>query len=119
MSYDLYLTDRITKEVLELDTLHNMRGGTYQVGGTRELWLNVTYNYTRLYQRTVLGEHGLESLDGLTGAESIPLLERAIRELGDNTTDNYWEATEGNAKRPLYQLLSMARARPDGLWVVH
>lgn len=50
------------------------------------------------------------------GAESISILQQAIAALGDDTTSNYWDATEGNAKRPLYQLLAMAQMRPDGIW---
>ena len=119
MSYDLYLNDPITGETLTLDTPHQMRGGTYQLGGSKELWLNITYNYTKFYKRDdVFGGHGLETIEGLTGAESIPLLERAIKALGDEVSDNYWDATEGNAKRPLYQLLAMAKMRPDGVWEI-
>ena len=29
---------------------------------------------------------------------------------------DYWKATEGNAKRALYGLLTFARLRPDGIW---
>lgn len=36
--------------------------------------------------------------------------------LADDATDNYWDATEGNAKRPLLKLAAMARMRPDGIW---
>ena len=44
MSYDIYLKDPVTKEVVEVDTPHFIAGGTYAIGGTKELWLNVTYN---------------------------------------------------------------------------
>lgn len=51
------------------------------------------------------------------GAESIPMLEKAIAALGDDTDDDdYWHATEGNAKRALYWLLEFAKMRPDGVW---
>lgn len=53
---------------------------------------------------------------GMTGAESIPVLEAAAAKLSDEVSDDYWEATEGNAKRALLQLLAMARMRPDGVW---
>ena len=36
--------------------------------------------------------------------------------LADDATDNYWDATEGNARRPLLKLAAMARMRPDGIW---
>lgn len=36
--------------------------------------------------------------------------------VSEGPCDDYWEATAGNALRPLYQLLAMARLRPDGVW---
>jgi hypothetical protein len=30
--------------------------------------------------------------------------------------EDYWEATEGNAKRALLQLMALSRMRPDGVW---
>ena len=55
-------------------------------------------------------------LENKTGAESIPLLEKAIANLGDDVHPDYWEPTEGNAKRALFKLLALARLRPDGVW---
>ncbi|WP_455136358.1 hypothetical protein [Thermophilibacter sp.] len=115
MSYDIKLIDPVTHEVINFDEPHDMRGGNYCVGGTTEAWLNVTYNYGKFYRR-VLGEDGIRSIYGMTGAESIPVLEEAASKLGDDVSDDYWEATEGNAKRPLLQLAAMARMRPDGIW---
>lgn len=80
----------------------------------REFWLNVTYNYARHYH--CLGERGIREIYGKTGAESIPMLKAAALRLGDDVSDDYWEATDGNAKRALLQLLAMARMRPDGVW---
>lgn len=82
------------------------------------LWLNVTYNYGHFYyQPEVFGENGIRSIYGKTGAESIPMLEKAISALGDDVDDSdYWHATEGNAKRALYGLLAFAKMRPDGVW---
>lgn len=117
MSYDIKLRDPMTKEVVELDEPHFMQGGTYALGGTTELWLNITYNYAKIYYRDdVFGKGGIRTIYGMTGAESIPVLEKAISALGDEIDEDYWKATEGNAKRPLYQLLAMAKMRPDGVW---
>ena len=117
MSWDISLTDRVTGEVLHSDSPHMMRGGTFMLGGTTELWLNITYNYSKIYRRdSVFGKDGIEIIFGKTGLESIPLLEKAINALGDDVSKNYWEATEGNAKRPLVQLLTMAKMGPDGIW---
>lgn len=116
MSYDISLRDPVTREVIELDEPHFMAGGTYCPGGTTELWLNVTYNYGEIYKRAFGDERGIRSIYGLTGAESIPVLEAAAASLGDDVSERYWDATEGNAKRPLLQLAAMARMRPDGVW---
>lgn len=115
MSYDIYLKDPVSKETIEFDTAHRMSGGTYQLGGTRSAWLNVTYNYADHYYR-IFGENGIRTIYGKSGAESIPILEMAICKLGDDVDINYWKSTEGNAKRPLFFLIAMAKMRPDGVW---
>ena len=114
MSYDINLTDPISHETILLDSPHHMRGGTYAMDGTRELWLNITYNYAKIYARVLPG--GIRSIYGMTGAESIPVLQSAIAQLGDDVDGDYWKPTEGNAKRALCQLLAMAKMRPDGVW---
>lgn len=117
MSYDISLKDPITKETIEVKDAHFMHGGTYALGGTKELWLNVTYNYGSIFRRPeVLGSEGIRTIYGMTGAESIPVLQNAIANLSDDTDPDYWKATDGNAKRPLCQLLAMAQMRPDGIW---
>lgn len=116
MSYDISLCDPVTKDVLEADTPHQIRGGTYALGGTPSLWLNVTYNYSRHFYKHLDTEKGIRVLYGKTGAETIPLLKSAIAKLGDDIDDNYWQPTEGNAKRALCGLLAMAELRPDGVW---
>lgn len=114
MSYDIELRHPVTNATLELDEPHQMRGGTYQVGGTRQLELNVTYNYAKHYQ--AFGPNGIRTLYGKTGAESIPLLDAVIATLGDDVDRDYWTATEGNAKAALCQLRALATMRPDGVW---
>lgn len=57
MSYDVYIVDPETGEDIETDTPHHFAGGTYQVGGTTRLWLNITFNYSPFYYRAdTLGE---------------------------------------------------------------
>lgn len=114
MSYDIDLTDPVTGAVLEMDQPHHMRGGTYAMGGTTEMALNITYNYSKHYG--AIGEAGIRSIYGKTGAESVPMLQRCIDGLSDETDANYWNATPGNAKRALLQLLAFAKMRPDGVW---
>ena len=115
MSYDIYLKDPITKEPIILETPHFVKGGTYSINGTQELWLNITWNYADHYYR-VFGEKGIRTIYGMTGAESIPIIKNAMSRLADDVSDNYWEATEGNAKQALAGLLAFAQMRPDGIW---
>ena len=87
MSYDISLCDPVTKETLHTGEAHFMAGGTRSVGGTTELWLNITYNYSRWYYRPGVFPKGtqeiggIRTLYGMTGAESIPVLKKAIEML--------------------------------------
>lgn len=128
MSYDLELRDPITRKVLELESPHQMKGGTYQLGGCPTAEINITYNYSQHYGRVFESRtsdhqcsrdgmlHGIRSIYGLTGAEAIPVVERAMSQLGDDVSEDYWDATEGNAKRALTHVLALSRLRPDGVW---
>ena len=104
MSYDISLKDPVTGETLELASEHMVRGGTYAVGGTRELWLNITYNYGRWYRREkAFGKDGIRAIYGLTGAESIPVLQRAIdalTALEEDLPEEEWKelAEQGDRK---------------------
>ena len=114
-----------------------MRGGTYALGGTSEAWLNITYNYAQWYYKDGVfpnnGDHksGIRAIYGLSGAESIPVLQHAIdtleqmdedlsekeiKEYEEQGATGYWLPTRENAIKPLYQLLAMAKMRPDGVW---
>lgn len=132
MSYDISLREPVTGEQVYFDEPHQMTGGTYAIGGTREAWLNITYNYAHWYYREgVFGEDGIRTIYGMSGADSIPVLEKAIKSL-ENTIDGlpeekikeyeeqgvkgYWFPSKENAIKPLYQLLAMAKMRPDAVW---
>ena len=56
MSYDISLVDPVTKEQLHSDVAHDMRGGTYALGSTTELWLNITWNYAHYYYEATDGD---------------------------------------------------------------
>ena len=85
MSYYISLCDPLTHEILETEEPHFIRGGTYAMNGTKELWLIITYNYAQIYYRPdFFGNNGIRSIYGLTGAESIPVLQKAIEVLHDN-----------------------------------
>ena len=117
MSYDVYLLDPVTRKCIEFKERHYMTGGTYQVDGTFDAWLNITYNYGQFYRREdTFGEEGIRAIYGKSGAESIPMIEKAIAALGNDVDPDYWVPTEGNAKQALYKLLALAKMRPDGIW---
>ena len=115
MSYDISLHDPITKEIVILDKKHQLRGGTYALDGTDEAWLNITYNYSNHFKQ-MFGEAGIRTIYGMTATESIPLIEEAIKKLGNDINSDYWKSTEGNAKFALSQLLALAYMAPNGIW---
>ena len=112
MSWDINLLDPITMKELTSDVKHELKGGTYCVGGTDELWLNITYNYGEVYCKH---DFCIDDLDGKDAADCIPILDRVISELKDDVSDDYWEPTEGNAKRALIDLRALCKIRPDGI----
>lgn len=131
MSYDIRLIDHTTHKVLEAENPHFMHGGTFCPGGTKELWLNVTYNYAtvlcKVLQRDVIDQSngqrttlvGLDAINGIYAAETISMLRKAINSLSDEgANESYWHPTEGNVKKALIQLKALADMRPDGVWEV-
>jgi hypothetical protein len=122
VSYDLDLVDPVTGAVLESEEKHDLRGGTYVLGGTCALSLNVTYNYAEIARRVLPAtdgrEAGIRGLDGRTGEETAPLLEAAAATLGDDEEPDYWKPTAGNVRRALLDLATLARMAPKGIWRV-
>ena len=116
MSYDIYLCEPGTHQAIEFEFVHEIRGGTYCMGGTNEDHLNVTYNYGQHFRDAIDPEKGIRWLYGKTGAECIPVLKAAIEKLGTEQHHDYWEATPGNAGRALCGLLAFAQLRPDGVF---
>lgn len=122
MSYDIQLLDPITKKVIEINDAHFLRGGTYKLGGSTELSLNITYNYSEFLHQVIQPEStpsedksGIRSLYGMTALEAIPILETAISNLKDDVDPDYWKPTEGNTKKALNNLLTMCKMRPDAI----
>lgn len=65
MSYDIHLNDPVTKQTIELENPHFMRGGTYAIDGTKELSLNITYNYACVFCRPMfLAKKASEAFTG-------------------------------------------------------
>lgn len=127
MSYDIELKDPVTKETIEIAEPHFMRGGTYAIGGTQELWLNITYNYGHYYYEATDGDprfahdevscyyadgtqgpietqYGIRGIYGKTGAESIQMLKDMIWriETGYKDENGEWITTKRKKARFLY-----------------
>lgn len=123
MSYDISLKDRVTGETLEVQNVHFMTGGTFAVGGTKELWLNITYNYAHYYYEATDGdprfgheeyscvysdgtygpkemEYGIRGIYGKSGAESIQMLKDMITRIEEAyKKDGDWITTKRKKSR--------------------
>ena len=95
-------------------------GGIYCLGEDfRKAWLNITYNYWRIYYKYGLSinklkkhERGIRVLEGKSASQCVRILTSVIPQLGNETDPDYWKPTEGNAKCALVNLLSIAVAVP-------
>jgi len=112
MSYDIHIEDS-AGQLIEFNSPVDLRGGTYQLGGTREAWLNITYNYSPYFYEYIDPEKGIRWLYGRTVKECIPKLESAISVLGTKRAEDYWQNTAGNAGAALNDLLMMAKLCPE------
>jgi hypothetical protein len=117
VSYDIYLRHADSPDPIEFMERHQLTGGTYQIGGTTRAWLNVTYNYSQHFRRVLDPEVGIRVLYGKTVSETLPLIATAITALGQDVDDDYWKATEGNARAALLDLFALAARVPaDAVW---
>lgn len=119
MSYDIDIIDPKTGKVVEANETHIIGGGTYVVGGTRDLSLNITYNYAKHFYR-LLGDKGIRVLYGKKVSETLVLLAKATGQLGDDVNPDYWQPTEGNVKKAILDLISLGAMAiavcPDAVW---
>lgn len=115
MSYDIYVVDN-NGDVVHVDQPHQIAGGTFALGGTTELWVNVTYNYSDIIDRVLEG--GWKSIHKKRVDETLNDLARAINQLAHDNEPDYWKATEGNARRALLSVLGLGLMHLDGFWRV-
>ena len=67
--------------------------GTFTPALNTEAWLNITYNYSRYYCEVY--EDGIETIYGMLGAESIPVLEDMISFLVSKyQNDGVWKKSK-------------------------
>jgi len=97
---------------------------TYQIdnkmlGGTREATMDITYNYSPFYYKTINEKNGLRHLHGMKASRAIPILKQAIRILGTTPSYNYWTSDAGNAGKALATLLTWAEQHPNAIIEVY
>lgn len=114
MSFDIYMVDKFSGKTLQVD--HHFGGGTTIAGGYDEAWLNVTYNYSPHYYKHLSPRKGIRWIYGKTGKQVYARLKSAIDALGQDVSDNYWDPTEGNARKALETLLSWCVQHPKGVF---
>ena len=114
MSYDISLRDsngnRFRIEPLQ-------EGGTQQIGGNTETWLNVTYNYSWYYYMFLDKEEGIRWLYGKKAKDCAKRLERAIEPFKKHGRyKDYWADTPGNCIIPLKIFLEWCKKFPEGIF---
>ena len=118
MSYDIKFCKGEEVCILPFPPPH---GGTYCVNENyRKAWLNITYNYAEIYYKHGLSitklekpERGIRVLEGKAASGCVRILTSVIPKMGNETDSDYWKATEGNAKKALVNLLSIAVVMPS------
>lgn len=140
MSYDIIIKDPETGETLQTEEPHGLVGGTYCIGGTRDLTLNITFNYSKFYYRedtlgvsTIVREKeprdgylhiiepergGLPGLEYCTIPEARERVANAIAHLHGPRSADYWEPTEGNARAALVNLLCLLELAPENAKII-
>lgn|SRR5487761_553168 len=108
MSYDVYLTCAGPVDKFK-------EGGIYELFGSTEAHLNVTWNYSKIYLEF---EFSLRDLHGQKASETIEKLQEIVSSLGTDKDQDYWAATPGNAGHTLSILLKWARQYPECIWEV-
>lgn len=105
------------KDGSEYKVAMNPIGGTYMVNPPvpTEAWFSITFNYCRIFEK-VLPEGDIKFFNGKSVDDTLNIIREAIPKLKDDYSDNYWEATEGNAKLALQGLALLAAQCPGGIW---
>jgi hypothetical protein len=101
-----------------VDVERQSEGGTYVIGGSTDAELNITYNYSKHYYRTLDEKEGLDWLSEKFARDCVGRLEKAIKELGTERSTDYWSPTPGNAGYALSILLDWANQHPNAVFRV-
>lgn len=96
MSFWVYLEED-TEDGQPVEVPNFEEGGTYAMGGSGDAALNVTYNYSPYYYKSLDKDEGLRWLNGKLASEALPRLAVAANALGVKRDKDYWQSTAGNA----------------------
>jgi hypothetical protein len=66
--------------------------------------------------RLAIHLQGIRSIYNRPAGETVESLRAAIDALADDECEDYWQPTEGNARRALVSLVRLAEMRPDAIW---
>lgn len=117
MSYDIEIINPKTGETLEADRLLNLGGSIQAVGGSKELFLSITYNYREHFVKAFQSQNSIKCLDNKVVITTIDTITNAIERLDtDYYIEDYWKSTEGNARLALINLLILAFEGLEGTW---
>lgn len=101
MGYDITIKNK-DSHIVQFKEVHNIRGGTFAIGGTTEAWLSVTCNYCKFFRK--VWNDGIFDLNGKTVSVAVEMLNDAIQKLKGEKDADYWKPTEGNARASLFNL---------------
>ena len=108
MSYWISLQNE-KNEIAQVESF--IAGGTYVLGGSCEADLNITYNYSKLFN--------FRSLHEQKARGTIKILKETIKEYGIKKDSDYWKCTKGNVGYCLSILLNWALQYPEYKWNVN
>ena len=117
MGYSIQIVDENNQTMKTTNgEKHHIKGGIFVLGGTDEASISITYNYSPYFHRHIDKEEGIRCLYGQKVKDTTALLTSAINQMEESNDEDYWAATEGNARKALENLLLLAELFPDGYW---
>lgn len=95
----------IDDEVVVLDRPHGIIGSTYAPGDC-DAYMAITSNYAPFFAISI------PELHGKTAGEVADIVFPLCQEMSGERSPDYWEATEGNARAALVDLLHLSLLVP-------
>lgn len=88
MGYSLWLEDKETGIICRRKKPEVDLGNMLCIGGSDLMEFNITYNYAPYYDKAVrFQENGIRTIYGMSGKDSLPLLNELIKDIKDRYTD--------------------------------